>query len=293
MGMIAQETMKVLAEYKPDEKVEILHWCTNLTFETIGRIGFGYSFDLMDRNKPSHPFIDAMGYALSNSLGRFARPTFMKQLPLESNRTWDRGNNLMKSIVDDVIRDRKNGSEANDMEKDLLGFMLNARDEHGDGLTDENIRDQVVTFLIAGHDTTANTLAWTLYEFARNPDIETKVLQEIANAGITSDELPTVEQISSLKYLNKVLKETLRLHSPLRNITKYCQKDCVVPGGYLIKAGNACIVSVLNMHLNPDVYPDPYRYDPERFTPEEEQKRSRYGWLPFSTGPRACIGKTN
>ncbi|KAG1122934.1 hypothetical protein G6F42_011015 [Rhizopus arrhizus] len=290
MGIIAQETMKVLAEYKPDEKVEMLHWCTNSTFETIGRIGFGYSFDLMDRSKPPHVFIDAMGYALSNSLNRFARPTFMKQLPLESNRTWERGNNLMKSIVDDVIRDRKNSPDAKNMEKDLLGFMLNARDEHGDGLTDENIRDQVVTFLIAGHDTTANTLAWTLYEFTRNPEVETKVLQEIANAGITSDKLPTVEQISSLKYLSKVLKEVLRLHSPLRTIAKYCQKDCIVPGGYHVKAGNACVVSVTNLHLNPDVYPDPERFDPERFSPEEEQKRSRYGWLPFSTGPRACIG---
>ncbi|KAK4512250.1 uncharacterized protein ATC70_002946 [Mucor velutinosus] len=290
MGIIAQETMKVLAEYKPDEEVEMLHWCTNLTFETIGRIGFGYTFNLMDRSKPSHVFIDAMSYALSNSLNRFARPTFMKQLPLESNRTWERGNNLMKSIVDDVIRERKNSPDAKNMEKDLLGFMLNARDEHGEGLTDENIRDQVVTFLIAGHDTTANTLAWTLYEFTRNPEVETKVLQEIANAGITSDKLPTVEQISSLKYLSKVLKEVLRLHSPLRTIAKYCQKDCVVPGGYLVKAGNACVVSVTNLHLNPDVYPDPERFDPERFSPEEEQKRSRYGWLPFSTGPRACIG---
>ncbi|KAI8635908.1 cytochrome P450 [Parasitella parasitica] len=290
MGAIAQETIKVLGEYKPDDKVEMLQWCTNLTFETIGRIGFGYSFDLMHRDKPSHPFIDAMAYALSNSLNRFARPAFMKHLPLESNRAWDRGNNLMKSIVDNVILERKNSPDAKNKEKDLLGFMLNARDEHGDGLTDENIRDQVVTFLIAGHDTTANTIAWVLYEFTRNPHVEAKVLQEIANAGITSDSLPTVEQISSLKYLHKVLKETLRLHSPLRTISKYCQKDCVVPGGYRIKAGISCVISILNMHLNPQVYPEPHKFDPERFSPEEEQKRSRYAWMPFSTGPRACIG---
>jgi cytochrome P450/NADPH-cytochrome P450 reductase len=290
MGIIAQETMKILGEYTPEDKVEILEWCTNLTFETIGRIGFGYSFDLMDRSKPTHPFIRAMGYALSNSITRFARPNFMKNMPMESNRNWERGINLMHSIVEEVIAERKSSEFAKDSEKDLLGFMLNARDEHNLGLTDENIRDQVVTFLIAGHDTTANTLAWTLYELSRHPDVQAKVLQEISNAGITSDKLPTVEQISSLKYLSRVLKETLRLHPPLRALTKYCKKDCIVPGGYRIKAGTQTVVSVFNMHINPDVYENPTKFDPERFTPEEEQKRSLYSWLPFSTGPRACIG---
>ncbi|GAA5815138.1 hypothetical protein MFLAVUS_008644 [Mucor flavus] len=290
MGIIAQETMKVLSEYTPEDKVEILDWCTNLTFETIGRIGFGYSFDLMDRTKPSHPFINAMGFALSNSVVRFSRPAFMKQLPMESNRSWERGNNLMRSIVDQVIVERKNSEFAKDSEKDLLGFMLNARDEHNLGLSDENIRDQVITFLIAGHDTTANTLAWVLYELSRSPDIQARVLQEVANAGISSDELPTVEQIASLKYLSRVLKETLRCHSPLRLLSKYCKKDCVVPGGYLVKAGTASVVSIYNMHMNPNVYENPTKFDPERWTPEEEQKRSLYAWLPFSTGPRACIG---
>lgn len=290
MGRIATETMEVLAQYKPDEKVEILTWCTNLTFETIGRIGFGYSFDLMHRNKEPHPFIEAMAYALSNGTKRFSQPVFMKKLPLQSNKKWEQGNHLMHSTVEKVIQERKSGADAKDMHKDLLGYMLNARDEHNLGLSDENIRDQVVTFLIAGHDTTANTLAWFFYEMTRNPEVETRVLQELANAGITSDKYPTAEQISSLKYLNRVLKEVLRLHSPLRNISKYCKKDCVVPGGYLVKEGTICTVSILNMHTNPKVYPNPEKFDPDRFTPEEEQKRSRYSWLPFSTGPRSCIG---
>ncbi|KAI7880495.1 cytochrome P450 [Mucor mucedo] len=290
MGIIAQETIKVLSEYAPEDKVEILDWCTNLTFETIGRIGFGYSFDLMDRSKPSHPFINAMGYALGNSVARFARPSFMSKMPLESNRNWERSIKLMHSIVDEVVAERKASESAKDPAKDLLGFMLNARDEHNLGLSDENIRDQVVTFLIAGHDTTANTLAWVLYELSRHPDIQAKVLQEISNAGITSDALPTVEQISSLKYLSKVLKETLRMHPPLRGISKYCKKDCIVPGGYRIKGDTSIHVSIINLHMNPNVYKNPTVFDPERFSPEEEQKRSLYSWLPFSTGPRACIG---
>ncbi|KAL0087063.1 cytochrome P450 [Phycomyces blakesleeanus] len=291
MGIIAQETIRILEQYKPDEKVEILHWTTNLTFETIGKIGFGYEFGLLEkREAPPHPFIEAMGYCLKQSIVRFSQAQFMKSLPLEMNRRYDREVNLMHSIVDKVIKDRKESEDATDIEKDLLGFMLNARDEHHQGLSDENIRDQVVTFLIAGHDTTANTLAWFLYEISRQPEIEAKVLQEIANVGITHTELPSSEQISRLKYISMCLKETLRMHPPVRMLGKYCQKDCILPGGYKIEADTPSVVHLYGLHMNPKVYPDPYNFDPERWTPEEEQKRSKAAWLPFSTGPRGCIG---
>ena len=109
------------------------------------------------------------------------------------------------------------------------------------------------------------------------------MLQEIANVGITHDKVPTYEQVSELKYMHRCLKETLRKHPPLRVLGKYCQKDCIVPGGYRLKAGSRCSINVYGMHHNPEVYPKPEKFDPERFTPEEEQKRSRFAWLPFST----------
>lgn len=292
MGLIAQETIRVLEQFSPEESVDIVDWTTRLTFETIGRIGFGYEFGMLQgRDAPLHPFIQAMAYCLNHAIARIQEPAFMKRLPLERNRRFDRDRQLMNDIVDQVIAERKNSPDAKDMHKDLLGFMLNARDEHDLGLSDENVRYQVVTFLIAGHDTTANTLAWALYELSRHPDVEQKMLQEIVNVGITHDKLPTVEQISQLKYMHQVLKETLRRYPPVRTIGKYCKKDCVVPGGYKIKAGSMVSVNIYSMHLNPKVYPDPYRFDPDRWTPEEEQKRSRFAWLPFSTGPRACIGQ--
>lgn len=116
------------------------------------------------------------------------------------------------------------------------------------------------------------------------------MLQEIADVGITHDQIPTVEQISQLKYMHKVIKETTRKYPPVQNLTKYCKKDCILPGGYVVKANCPAEVIVYAMHHNPNVYPDPERFDPERFSPEEEQKRSQYSWLPFSTGPRGCLG---
>lgn len=292
MGKIAQQTIEVLSGYQPTETVEILDWTTKLTFETIGRIGFGYDFGLLDsRDAPPHPFIEAMAYCLKEAVTRIQQPQVVKHLPLDKNRRFETSIKLMNDTVDQVIADRKSGPDAGNLQKDLLGFMLNARDEHNLGLSDENIRYQVVTFLIAGHDTTANTLAWTLYELSRNPDVEAKVLQEIANVGIRHDAIPTTEQVSNLKYIHQVLKETLRRYPPVRMLGKYCKKDCIVPGGYRIRAGTHVGIHLMAMHLNPKVYPDPFRYDPDRWTPEEEQKRSRFAWLPFSTGPRACIGQ--
>ncbi|KAI8886916.1 cytochrome P450 [Backusella circina FSU 941] len=291
MGALTKDLISILEQYKPDEKVEILDWATNITFETIGRIGFGYRFNLLtDRYQDSNPFIEAMGHCLKTAIGRVTELQVMKKLPLERNRRFDSSIKLMYDVVEGVIRERKQGPDAKDKEKDLLGYMLNACDEHNLGLSDENIRDQVITFLIAGHDTTANTLAWTLYELSRNPDIQKKLLQEIADNGINHTDLPTSEQISNLKYMQQVLKETLRKHPPLRSLGKYCKKECIVPGGYRIPADTTVEIHTYAMHRNPSVYPDPERYDPDRWTPEEEQKRSRFAWLPFSTGPRACIG---
>jgi cytochrome P450/NADPH-cytochrome P450 reductase len=291
MGVLTKNLITVLEQYDSSEKVEILEWTTNITFETIGRVGFGYEFNLLSgRDQEQNSFIEAMGYCLKQAINRVTQAKFVKRLPIEANRRFDRSLKLMHDVVDSVIKERKQSPDAKDKEKDLLGYMLNACDEHNLGLSDENIRDQVVTFLIAGHDTTANTLAWTLYELARHPDIEEKLLQEIADNHINHTDLPTSEQVSNLKYMHRVIKEVLRKYPPVRNLGKYCIKDCIVPGGYKIPADTAVAINVYSMHHNASVYPDPENFDPDRWTPEEEQKRSRFAWLPFSTGPRSCIG---
>lgn len=291
MGVLTQQLIKIFDQFTPEEPVEIIDWTTNITFETIGRVGFGYDFNLLtDRDQPTNDFIEAMGYCLKQSIQRMQQAQFVKSLPIEANRKFDRSVKLMHNVVDEVIKERKQSPDAKNMDIDLLGYMLNARDEHDLGLSDENIRDQVVTFLIAGHDTTANTLAWTLYELARHPDVKAKVLQEIADNHIRWDEHPSSEQISNLKYVHQVIKEVLRLYPPVRLLGKYCKQDCIVPGGYQMKAGMISAISVYAMHHNEKVYPNHNSFDPDRWTPEEEQKRSRFAWLPFSTGPRGCIG---
>ncbi|KAK9721087.1 hypothetical protein K7432_003692 [Basidiobolus ranarum] len=293
MAMLAKKLVNVIEAISSEpEPVLISPWMTKITFETIGRVGFGFDFGLLEsKDATIHPFIDAMSFCLREIRTRATRSQYWKMLPIWSNYQFDRMMQLMKDTVDDVIIQRKNSPEAQDSSKDLLGFMLNARDKAtGQSLSDEVIRDQVVTFLIAGHETTSNTLSWCLYCLARHPAVLQKVLQEIANAGITDDELPTVLQISHLKYLSQVLKETLRMYPPLASIQKYCVQDCKLPFGYTIEQGTVATINIYALHHNPHTWSDPEVFNPDRFSSSEESKRSRYSWLPFSTGPRACIG---
>ncbi|KAI9033750.1 cytochrome P450 [Phycomyces nitens] len=291
MGKLVQQTIRNIEQIPQGGQIDVIDLSTRLTFETIGRIGFGYKFGLIDSlESPSHPFIGAMSYCLQQAVVRTQQAGFIRALPIEANRAFDRSLGLMHDTVDEVIQDRKRTPKNDKENKDLLDFMLYARNEDNLGLSDENIRDQVVTFLIAGHDTTANTVSWALYEISRSPEVEAQLVQEIVNSGITADELPTSEQISNLKYTTQIIKETLRRYPPIRIISRMCKKDCVIPGGYLIKKGSSVGVHLYSLHHNPSLYPNPYQWDPNRWTPEEEQKRSRYSWMPFSTGPRACIG---
>ncbi|KAI7861931.1 cytochrome P450 [Spinellus fusiger] len=291
MSEVTRKVIKVFDQFPPDRPVDMIEWATNIAFETVGRIGFGYSFGMLENpDTPMHPFIEAMGYCLSQMIVRLQQPQFMKNFPTEANRRFNHSVKLMQQIVDEVVQERKDNLSPVDKCKDLLDFMLYARNENNEGLSYSNIRDQVITFLIAGHETTATTIEWVMYEIATHPDVEAKIVQEIVNVGINSVDSPTNEQISGLKYLHQAIKETLRKYPPLRMLSKHCKKDCILPGGYSVKKDTVVGVHVYSLHHNPDIYPNPSHWNPDRWTPEEEQKRSRFSWLPFSTGPRACVG---
>ncbi|KAJ3287947.1 hypothetical protein HDU79_005313 [Rhizoclosmatium sp. JEL0117] len=276
-----------------NEKVDIYRWMTNYTFETIGKTGFGYDFGLLeDKDKPIHPFVSGMAFCLAEGITRSKNPAVYKKLPLASNYRIEKEIKMMHSIVEDVIQKRKHMISRNEeTPKDLLTFMLMEKTAEGKGMDDEMIRDQVLTMLIAGHETTSNTLSWALFELAQRPRIVETCLQEIVNVGIEDGVVPTDKQISELQYIERVIKETLRFHTPVRAISKQAQCDNVLPGGYKVNSGTNCIIALDAMHHNPDVWADPESFDPDRWLPEAESQRSLYSWLPFSIGPRGCIGR--
>ncbi|ORX68270.1 cytochrome P450 [Linderina pennispora] len=267
----------------------------NMTFQIITRVGFSYDLHIFDDSDGSkHPFVDAMTYCVSQATLRGLRSPLWRRLPIPSNYKFDQCVKLMRDTLKEVIEDRKQSPDATNMKKDLLGVMLNARvpDESGElvGLPEEVVLDQSVTFIFAGTETTASTVAWSLYLLDKHPRIQRRLLQELADNGITPDVPPTVKQVSQLKFLAQVLKETLRLYPPLWFVQKSCKKDCILPGGYRIRKGYTAYVDFWAMQRNPNVFDDPLKFNPDRFSEDNSKNIPHGAWTPFSAGLRSCLG---
>ena len=169
---------------------------------------------------------------------------------------------------------------------DLLSKLLDARDDEGDeAMSDRQIRDEVLTLFVAGHETTATGLAWTMYLACRNAETYAEMQREADAVG----DAPTLADLPRLGACLRAFKEALRLYPPVYMFGRDSTEDVVV-GGYELPRRTNVMTSPWAMHHSPLVWPDPERFDPSRFTPENEAKRHRYAYLPFGAGPRICLG---
>ncbi len=185
--------------------------------------------------------------------------------------------------VDRMIADRRASGTAR---PDLLSMLLGARDESGNPMSDKQVRDEIVTLFIAGHETTATALAWTLYLLARHPEACAR-----ARAEARSLPGPTVQSrdLPALGYCLRVFKEAMRLYPPIYFFGRQATIDTTL-GGYAIQRGQIVLISAYALHHRASIWPDPERFDPSRFEPAAEEGRHRQAYLPFSAGPRTCIG---
>ncbi|XP_075840344.1 cytochrome P450 4F6-like isoform X3 [Microtus pennsylvanicus] len=211
---------------------------------------------------------------------------------------------LVHNFTDAVIRERRRTLSSQSVDEsvkaktksktlDFIDVLLLAKDEHGEELSDEAIRAEADTFMFGGHDTTASGLSWTLYNLARHPEYQERCRQEVWE--LLRDREPEEiewDDLAQLPFLTMCIKESLRLHPPVISISRCCTQDIVLPDGRVIPKGNDCIISIFGVHHNPSVWTDPEIYDPFRFDPENPQKRSPLAFIPFSAGPRNCIGQT-
>nr|XP_058148558.1 cytochrome P450 4F2-like isoform X1 [Dasypus novemcinctus] len=176
---------------------------------------------------------------------------------------------------------------------DFIDVLLLAKDEDGKGLSDEDIQAEADTFMFEGHDTTASGLSWTLYNLAKHPEYQERCRQEVQELlrDRLSEEIEW-DDLANLPFLTMCIKESLRLHPPVTTISRSCTEDIVLPEGRVIPKGVICVISIFGTHHNPTVWPNPEVYDPFRFSPENTQERSPLAFIPFSAGPRNCIGQT-
>jgi cytochrome P450 len=207
--------------------------------------------------------------------------------PTARNRAFRRAVRTLDSLVFEIIDARR---RAHDPGADLLGMLMSARDEEtGEGMSRSQLRDEVMTFLLAGHETTAVALAWTWYLLARHPDVAERARDEVL--GVLGDRTPVLEDLPRIPMARMVVEEAMRLYPPVWGIGRQSIGPDEI-GGYDIPAGAIVNLSPWVTHRHPAFWPDPERFDPERFRPGVERTRPRFAYFPFSGGPRLCIGET-
>ncbi|MDT3398366.1 cytochrome P450 [Streptomyces sp. B1866] len=263
---------------------------TKLTLETIANTGFGYDFGSFEREEP-HPFVTSMVTGLQSAMKMrvAALPVVGRHLGRRVLQSFSEHSDFLHATVDKVINERV--AREDPSTDDLLGLMLNtAQPATGERLDLVNIRHQVITFLVAGHETTSGALSFALYYLARHPEIRRRAQEEVDRVwGPTGD--PTYEQVSKLRYVRRVLDESLRLWPTAPAFTRAARQDTVLGGRYPMLKGASALVLVTALHRDPVWGPDVETFDPDRFLPERVRARPGHVFKPFGTGERACIGR--
>lgn len=264
---------------------------TRLTLETIGRAGFGYRFASFDRDRP-HPFVTAMTRALRYANLSMLPPWVPLHRVLVGSARRNRADvALMERIVDDVIQARHDGAAPDT--PDLLDRMLTtAHPETGHRLDPVNIRQQIITFMIAGHETTSGALSFALYYLTCHPQALARAQAEVHMLwGQVDDPEPTFTDIPKLRYVRAVLDEALRLWPTAPAYLRTAQTDTILGGRYPMNQNDWILVLLPLLHRDPHVWPHPDRFDPDRFAPGQAKTRPAHAYKPFGTGQRACIGR--
>ncbi|XP_020621676.1 cytochrome P450 3A2-like [Orbicella faveolata] len=273
-----------------EESVDIHEYIRTLTFDIILSTAFGVQSEC--QTDPDDPTMiqarDALRFspvALTIIGLGLLLPYGAKLLRLLSPWLFKNFQGI-KIVADQVIKTSKRTAEG--MEKNLLELMLNA-DTRGKGLSDDEIAAQSIGFLQAGSDTTSVTLSLACFFIAANPEVQEKLHQEIDSVCTDDEEIPSYDTVRELPYLDMVIAETLRLHPVVPFLMRECTKECKVKD-LVIPKGGMVVIPTYSIHRDPSIWPNPEKYDPERFTPEMKRSRDPYNYLPFGNGPRNCIG---
>lgn len=191
----------------------------------------------------------------------------------------------LKKIVNTVIAKRRKSTERYD---DLMAMLMEMKDEDtGEMMSDEQIRDEVVTIFLAGHETTSVALTWLFHCLDENPEAEAKLLHE--EKAVLNGRTPLLEDLRQLEYTRMVIEEAMRMYPPVWAVGRHTLEDDVL-GGYLLPKGTNCLISIHSIHHNPKYWPEPEKFIPERFTKQNSKDRHRFIYFPFGGGPRLCIG---
>jgi cytochrome P450 len=284
-ALMSEYTARHIARWQDGATVDIAREMMRLTLSIVGKTLF---------NADVESDADDIGGALSEIMELFNMlllpySEYLEKLPLPQTRRFERARAKLDRVIYRIIEERRRDhADAGD----LLSMLLHARDEEADGagMTDSQIRDEVMTLILAGHETTANALSWTWYLLAQHTEVEAKLHAELDEVLDRGQRLPTVEDLPRLRYTEMVVSESMRLYPPAWVVGRLAIKDYKVRG-YTIHSGSLVLLSQYVTHRDARFFPDPARFFPERWTPQARESRPQYSYFPFGGGARRCIGE--
>lgn len=279
MGATTEELLDEWEGFQEGSFIDLSAFMSQVTLSIAGKLLFG-----RDIGREARWIGDAMVLLFRDVnqriLNIFSLP---RGIPTPYNRRIQKALDDLEGMVYGLIKERRGKEEDHD---DLLSLFMLARDEDtGKGMTDKEIRDELLTFVIAGHDTTSNLLTWAMYLLSKNPALRRELEEETDRK--VSGRVPTLDELKELKFTEAVLNETLRIYPPAWTVEREPIEDDVI-AGFEVKAGNVVTVGPYFIHHNRQVWENPEGFDPSRFLGAE--KRHRYAHFPFGGGPRKCVG---
>jgi cytochrome P450 len=280
--VMREATTQVLDRWKPGVEIDIAHEMHRLALIIAGRTLF--NMDLADSANELGPAVATVVSAISDPF-----QIGLAQLPFDlfgigKGRTLRRSLARIDSILGEIIeRHKREHADTGD----VVSTLVAARDEQGEQLSTEQVRDHLLTLFVAGHETSANGLAWAFYLLAQHPQVTAKLLEELDRE--LKGEPPLPADLERLPYLEQVTKEVLRLYPPAPSANRVAREGFEWHG-YTIEAGEVVIYSPFVSHRMPDQFPEPEVFRPERFDPVDGDPIPNYAYIPFAAGPRSCIG---
>jgi cytochrome P450 len=283
--LMAQATKEMVERWRPfaasAQPIDVASEMMRLTFTIVGKCLFGADVrgDLETVESAAAAVLEHTYHRLETLVDP---PDW---IPTPRQRRFRRALATLDKVVYRIINEQRTETGP---PRDLLSLLLRQRDpETGSGMSDQQVRNETITLLLAGHETTANALTWTWHVLAQHPEVEERLRGQ--SADVLGTRPPTTEDLPKLNYASMVVRESMRLYPPIWIMERRVLADDVV-SGYRIPAGSTVVLCPYVTHRHPDFWKDPERFDPERFLPEECAARPACAYVPFGAGQRLCIG---
>ena len=283
--LITHKAYDLVGRWHDGTTVNIEHEMAHLTLSVIWRLLF--SQDVRSESDTIREAIAAGQSLIKLQYDSFLASVTPLWLPIPRHRRFTRGFRMIEERLFRLIHERRVASEQQD---DVLSLLLSATVEDRP-LSDEEIRDELVTFLLAGHETTANALTWTWFLLSQFRSVRERLARELNE--VLGDRLPSAGDVPRLHYTKMVWEESLRLYPPAWSLhTRVAQTEDRLPSGTVLPPRAWAFISPWSLHRNPRWFPDPNRFDPERFSEEAQRTRPPFSYIPFGAGGRRCLGES-